>query len=86
MNRILLTLGLSLVCLGCFRPSGSSQKIRLDYYFNGTSKTIRNEHNIIAWFEKEHPTIEVVMTALPWAQYFQKLQISFVSGDPPDIF
>ncbi|MFH1738794.1 MAG: sugar ABC transporter substrate-binding protein [bacterium] len=86
MNRIFLTLGLCVLSLGCFQAERETEKIRLDYYFNGVPQTIRNERSLIEWFESEHPGIEVVMTALPWVQYFQKLQISFVSGDPPDVF
>jgi len=77
---------LFLILSACSRMEDASNKIRLDYYFNGTPVTIRNERQIIEWFEREHPDIDIIMTALPWVQYFQKLQISFVSGDPPDVF
>ncbi|HQO35560.1 MAG TPA: sugar ABC transporter substrate-binding protein [bacterium] len=81
-SLMLMLLALS----ACSGMEEETDKIRLDYYFNGTPVTIRNERKIIEWFEREHPDIDIVMTALPWVQYFQKLQISFVSGDPPDVF
>jgi multiple sugar transport system substrate-binding protein len=40
---------------------------------------------IIAAFNKEHPNIKVTMTAIAWAEYFQKLPATVSNGKAPDI-
>jgi multiple sugar transport system substrate-binding protein len=40
---------------------------------------------IITAFNKEHPNIKVTMTAIAWAEYFQKLPATVSNGKAPDI-
>jgi len=40
---------------------------------------------IIASFNTEHPKIKVTMTAIAWAEYFQKLPATVSNGKAPDI-
>ncbi|MFS0912336.1 sugar ABC transporter substrate-binding protein [Microbacterium sp. 179-I 3D2 NHS] len=41
---------------------------------------------LIEAFQKEHPEIDVEVTAVPWDQYWTKLQTQASSGSLPDVF
>ena len=42
--------------------------------------------NVISAFVKDNPDFSINNQALPWDQMYQRLQASFVAGDPPDVF
>jgi multiple sugar transport system substrate-binding protein len=40
---------------------------------------------IIPNFQLEHPNVKVNFQHYPWGEYFEKLEITYAAGDPPDV-
>jgi len=67
--------------------SGSQkEKVTLKFWYPGTDDILTGAvKDIIQKFEDQNPAITVELTSIPWADYFQKLTVSYAGGLQPDI-
>ncbi len=63
--------------------SGSTQLTILHGLTGGDGDAFAN---VISAFVQDNPDYSINNQALPWDQMYQRLQASFVAGDPPDVF
>jgi len=63
--------------------SGSTQLTILHGLTGGDGDAF---NKMVAAFVEANPDFAINNQALPWDQMFQRLQASFVAGDPPDVF
>lgn len=68
-------------------PVAAQDMTTIRYFtFSAAPDHLEDLDTIIAGFEGENPTIDVVVETAPFADYFTLLQSSVASGDAPDVF
>ncbi len=79
---------LTLVLLLSFMPTlaEADETVTLKFAMWDTELAERELKEIIEPFEEKHPNIKVEMQAMPFAEYWQKVQTSIAGGDPYDVF
>ncbi|MBW7457698.1 ABC transporter substrate-binding protein [Paenibacillus sepulcri] len=62
------------------------EMITLKFWYPGTEDILTTAvKDIIQKFEDQNPNITVELTSIPWADYFQKLTVSYAGGLQPDV-
>jgi multiple sugar transport system substrate-binding protein len=62
------------------------EKVTLKFWYPGTEEALTGAvKDIIKKFEDQNPAVTVELTSIPWAEYFQKLTVSYAGGLQPDI-
>ncbi|MEV4222527.1 sugar ABC transporter substrate-binding protein [Nonomuraea sp. NPDC049725] len=68
-------------------PSGEGGRTTLRYFtFSAAPDHVKDLDAIVAAFEKQNPSIDVVVETAPFDEYFTKLQTSIAGGTAPDTF
>ncbi|GAB3688834.1 ABC transporter substrate-binding protein [Angustibacter aerolatus] len=76
---------------GAAKPSGTftakydGPKITLSYWNGFTGGDGPFMKQMVAQFQKEHPTIAVNSNTIEWAQYYQRLPAAVTAGKGPDV-
>lgn len=65
--------------------TGTAGKTRLTYALWDTFQQVGYQASVEE-FMRRHPTIEVVIQQIPYANYQPKITASYISGDTPDLF
>jgi multiple sugar transport system substrate-binding protein len=86
--RTLKTLMLALVAVAAAAVAGAAlAETTLTYYtFTTDQPHVATLKSLIADFEAQNPDIKIQYTAIPFDNYFTKLQTDFAAGNPPDVF
>jgi multiple sugar transport system substrate-binding protein len=62
------------------------EEATIQFWYPGNTELISDAvEKLIVKFEQEHPNIKVEYTGIPWADYFQKLSVSYSGGLAPDV-
>lgn len=79
---------LAIAFLGLFLGPGKAlaqNKVTLDYMI-WDPEMVSVEKKLINSFEKDHPNIDVNITAVDWGSYWEKLPAMAAAGNMPDVF
>lgn len=72
---------------GCGQTSPApSSRTTITWLVRSTPAEQQWEHQVIQYFEKQHPDIHVQLTVIPQSEIDQKMQTMFAAGDTPDVF
>ena len=87
MNRLKLTL-MSIFAVGAMvLASAALGQTTITYYtFTTDQPHVATLKSLISDFEAQNPDIKIQYTAIPFDNYFTKLQTDFAAGNPPDVF
>ncbi|NRQ32452.1 sugar ABC transporter substrate-binding protein [Nonomuraea sp. NN258] len=94
MKKTIALLALAALAAACSQGSATRDttaseggKVTLRYFtFSAAPDHEKDLDKIVQAFEKENPTIDVVVETAPYDQYFTKLQTSIAGGTAPDTF
>ncbi|MCG5218904.1 ABC transporter substrate-binding protein [Streptosporangium sp. KLBMP 9127] len=94
MKKTIALLALAALATACSQGSATKDtataeggKVTLRYFtFSAAPDHVKDLDKIVLAFEKENPTIDVVVETAPYDQYFTKLQTSIAGGTAPDTF
>lgn len=76
---------LSAALLAAALGGAGAQKVTLDFWVPGAATERPYYDKLIAAFEKANPNIAVKLQVFPGQQYFNALNLSFRSGEQPDV-
>lgn len=87
-----IVMALLLTCLflsGCAngdKKASNGEQVTLKFWYPGTDElVVQAVKERIAGFEQQYANVKVELTAVPWAEYFQKLSIAYSGGVQPDV-
>lgn len=83
--RVALLAGFAFVGFIAF-GTGFAQTTVTYYTFTTDQPHVDTLKSLISDFEAQNPGIKIQYTAIPFANYFTKLQTDFAAGNPPDVF
>ena len=85
MRRTMLCLAILLIVVTSFSvPAFAQDQVTIDFWIPAGRGRDEGTAAVVEAFEAENPNINVEVTAIPFGEFFDALQVAYAGNNPPD--